>query len=159
MDPAKFLTDLNRAIFKNIERTRTDKHLTLSFLDYDGERLTISGQHEDMIIIRQDGKVERIDTGDLGLPVGLEPDIAPFIDTRQISFEKGDMVVLHTDGVTEAENSKGELFGFDRLLEDARRLHGGTAEEVVEGILDDLMAYIGTHKIHDDITLVVMRHR
>ncbi|PST21605.1 hypothetical protein C7U61_05295 [Rhizobium sp. JAB6] len=159
MDPAKFLTDLNRAIFKNIERTRTDKHITLSFLDYDGERLTISGQHEDMIIIRQDGKVERIDTGDLGLPIGLEPDIAPFIDTRQIPFEKGDMVVLHTDGVTEAENSRGELFGFDRLLEDARRLHGGTAEEVVEGILDDLMAYIGTHKIHDDITLVVMRHR
>lgn len=159
MDPAKFLTDLNRTIFKNIERTRTDKHITLSFLDYDGERLTISGQHEDMIIIRQDGKVERIDTGDLGLPVGLEPDIAPFIDTRQVPFEKGDMVVLHTDGVTEAENSKGELFGFDRLLEDARRLHGGTAEEVVEGILDDLMTYIGTHKIHDDITLVVMRHR
>ena len=159
MDPAKFLTDLNRTIFKNIERTRTDKHITLSFLDYDGERLTISGQHEDMIIIRQDGKVERIDTGDLGLPVGLEPDIAPFIDTRQVPFEKGDMVVLHTDGVTEAENSKGELFGFDRLLEDARRLHGGTAQEVVAGILDDLMAYIGTHKIHDDITLVVMRHR
>jgi sigma-B regulation protein RsbU (phosphoserine phosphatase) len=159
MDPAKFLTDLNRAIFKNIERTKTDKHITLSFLDYDGKRLTISGQHEDMIIVRQDGKVERIETGDLGLPVGLEPDIAAFIDTREIAFEKGDMVVLHTDGVTEAENSKGELFGFERLLEDARRLHGGTAEEVVKGILDDLMAYIGTQKIHDDITLVVMRHR
>ncbi|MBB6489137.1 sigma-B regulation protein RsbU (phosphoserine phosphatase) [Rhizobium lusitanum] len=159
MDPAKFLTDLNRAIFKNIERTKTDKHLTLSFLDYDGKRLTISGQHEDMIIVRQNGKVERIETGDLGLPVGLEPDIAPFIDTREIPFERGDMVVLHTDGVTEAENSKGELFGFERLLEDARRLHGGTAEEVVKGILDDLMTYIGTQKIHDDITLVVMRHR
>jgi len=159
MDPAKFLTDLNRTIFKNIERTKTDKHLTLSFLDYDGKRLTISGQHEDMIIVRENGEVERIDTGDLGLPVGLEADIAPFIDTREIAFEKGDMVVLHTDGVTEAENSKGELFGFERLLEDARRLHGGTAEEVVKGILDDLMTYIGTQKIHDDITLVVMRHR
>lgn len=159
MDPAKFLTDLNRTIFKNIERTRTDKHITLSFLDYDGERLTISGQHEDMIVIRQNGNVERIDTGDLGLPVGLEADISSFVDTREIPFATGDMVVLHTDGVTEAENSKGELFGFDRLLEDARRLHGGTAEEVVDGILDDLMAYIGTQKIHDDITLVVMRHR
>lgn len=159
MDPAKFLTDLNRTIFKNIERTRTDKHITLSFLDYDGERLTISGQHEDMIVIRQNGNVERIDTGDLGLPVGLEADISPFIDTREIPFAKGDMVVLHTDGVTEAENSKGELFGFERLLEDARRLHGGTAEEVVDGIIDDLMTYIGTKKIHDDITLVVMRHR
>jgi len=159
MNPAKFLTDLNRTIFKNIERTETDKHITLSFLDYDGERLTISGQHEDMIVIRQNGNVERIDTGDLGLPVGLEADISPFVDTREIPFAKGDMVVLHTDGVTEAENSKGELFGFERLLEDARRLHGGTAEEVVDGILDDLMTYIGTQKIHDDITLVVMRHR
>ncbi|NLR98161.1 SpoIIE family protein phosphatase [Rhizobium sp. P38BS-XIX] len=158
-DPAKFLTDLNRTIFKNIERTKTDKHITLSFLDYDGERLTISGQHEDMIIVRQNGNVERIETGDLGLPVGLEADISPFIDTREIPFGTGDMVVLHTDGVTEAENSRGELFGFERLLEDARRLHGGTAEEVVKGILDDLMAYIGTQKIHDDITLVVMRHR
>lgn len=159
MDPAKFLADLNRTIFKNIERTRTDKHLTLSFLDYDGKRLTISGQHEDMIIVRKDGRVERIETGDLGFPVGLEPDIASFIATREIAFEKGDMIVLHTDGVTEAENLKGELFGFERLLEDARRLHGGSAEEVVKGILDHLMTYIGTQKIHDDITLVVMRHR
>lgn len=159
MTPAKFLTDLNRAIFKNIARTETDKHITLSFLDYDGERLTVSGQHEDMIIVRQNGELERIDTGDLGLPVGLEADISPFIETREISFQKGDMLVLHTDGVTEAENSSGELFGFERLCEDARRLHGGTSEEVVKGILDHLMRYIGTQKIHDDITLVVMRHR
>lgn len=158
-DPAQFLTDLNRAIFKNIERTKTDKHLTLSFLDYNGERLTISGQHEDMVVVRRTGEVVRIDTGDLGLPVGLEPDISPFVAVKEISFEKGDMVVLHTDGVTEAENPKGELFGIERLCEGARRLHGRSAQEVVDGILAELMAYIGTQKIHDDITLVVMRHR
>ncbi|MEK1897709.1 MAG: SpoIIE family protein phosphatase [Rhizobium sp.] len=158
-DPSKFLAHLNRAIFKNIERTRTDKHLTLSFLDYDGERLTISGQHEDLIVIRQTGEVERIDTGDLGLPVGLESDISRFVDTREISFEKGDLIVLHTDGVTEAENPRGELFGIDRLCQSARRLHGQTAEAVKDGIIEGLMAYIGTQKIHDDITLVVMRHR
>lgn len=158
-DPSKFLAHLNRAIFKNIERTRTNKHLSLSFLDYDGERLTISGQHEDLIVIRQTGEVERIDTGDLGLPVGLESDISPFVDTREISFAKGDLIVLHTDGVTEAENTRGELFGIDRLCQSARRLHGQTAEEVKDGIIEGLMAYIGTQKIHDDITLVVMRHR
>ncbi len=158
-DPSRFLTHLNRAIFKNIERTRTDKHLTLSFLDYDGERLTISGQHEDLIVIRQTGEIERIDTGDLGLPVGLESDITPFVDTREISFQKGDLIVLHTDGVTEAENLRGELFGIDRLCQSARQLHGQSAEEVKDGIIEGLMAYIGTQKIHDDITLVVMRHR
>lgn len=158
-DPSKFLANLNRAIFKNIERTKTDKHLTLSFLDYDGERLTISGQHEDLIVIRQTGEVERIDTGDLGLPVGLESDISPFVDTREIPFKKGDLIVLHTDGVTEAENPRGELFGIERLCQSARRLHGHSAEEVKDGIIKGLMAYIGTQKIHDDITLVVMRHR
>ena len=158
-DPSKFLIDLNRAIYKNIERTRTDKHLTLSFLDYDGDQMTISGQHEDLIVVRQTGEIERIETGDLGLPVGLEPDISPFIDTREISFGKGDLIVLHTDGVTEAENLSGELFGIMRLCENARRLHGLTAEQVMNGIVDSLMTYIGTQKIHDDITLVVMRHR
>ncbi len=158
-DPSRFLTYLNRSIYKNIERTRTDKHLSLSFLDYDGERLIISGQHEDLIVVRHTGEVERIDTGDLGLPVGLEADISCFIDTREIPFQKGDLIVLHTDGVTEAENPHGELFGIERLCENARRLHGRTAEQVMNGILESLMAYIGTQKIYDDITLVVIRHR
>ncbi|APO78889.1 HAMP linker domain-containing protein (plasmid) [Rhizobium etli 8C-3] len=158
-NPSRFLSYLNRTIYKNIERTKTDKHVTLSFLDYDGERLTISGQHEDLIIIRQTGAVERIDTSDLGLPVGLESDISAFINTREIPFHSGDLIVLHTDGVTEAENPEGELFGIDRLCENARRLQGRTAEQVMNGILESLMAYIGTQKIHDDITLVVVRHR
>ncbi|MEX2695666.1 SpoIIE family protein phosphatase [Rhizobium mongolense] len=158
-NPSRFLSYLNRTIYKNIERTKTDKHVTLSFLDYDGERLTISGQHEDLIVIRHTGAVERIDTSDLGLPVGLESDISSFIDTREIPFHKGDLIVLHTDGVTEAENPEGELFGIERLCENARRLHGQTAEQVMNGILESLMAYIGTQKIHDDITLVVVRHR
>ncbi|SCW84746.1 sigma-B regulation protein RsbU (phosphoserine phosphatase) [Rhizobium mongolense subsp. loessense] len=158
-NPSRFLSYLNRTIYKNIERTKTDKHVTLSFLDYDGERLTISGQHEDLIVIRHSGAVERIDTSDLGLPVGLESDISSFIDTREIPFHKGDLIVLHTDGVTEAENPEGELYGIERLCENARRLHGQTAEQVMNGILESLMAYIGTQKIHDDITLVVVRHR
>ncbi|WP_183929605.1 SpoIIE family protein phosphatase [Rhizobium mongolense] len=158
-NPSRFLSYLNRTIYKNIERTKTDKHVTLSFLDYDGERLTISGQHEDLIVIRHTGVVERIDTSDLGLPVGLESDISSFIDTREIPFHKDDLIVLHTDGVTEAENPEGELFGIERLCENARRLHGRTAEQVMNGILESLMAYIGTQKIHDDITLVVVRHR
>lgn len=159
MEPSQFLNRVNRAIYKNIIRTSTNKHLSLAFLDYDGKRLTLSGQHEELIVVRDAAKVERIDTLDLGLPIGLEPDISPFVATREIAFGRGDMIVLHTDGVTEAENRDGELFGIDRLCESARRRYGRTAEEVKTGILEDLMAHIGTHKIHDDITLVVMRHR
>ncbi|WP_032908326.1 SpoIIE family protein phosphatase, partial [Mesorhizobium sp. LNHC252B00] len=74
------------------------------FLDFEDERVTLSGQHEDVLVVRADGNVERIDTMDLGLPVGLENDISKFIATRDIVFGSGDVIVLHTDGVTEAED-------------------------------------------------------
>jgi sigma-B regulation protein RsbU (phosphoserine phosphatase) len=158
-DPAAFLDVLNRAIYKNIERTRTDKHLTLAFLDYEPGRLTLSGQHEEVLVVRAGGEVERIDTIDLGFPIGLERDIAPFVATRDIDFAAGDVIVLYTDGVTEAESPDGRLFGLNRLAESARRLAGLDAEAIKTGILSDLRAHIGTQKIHDDITLVVMRHK
>lgn len=159
MDPSQFLNRLNRAIYKNIVRTSTDKHLSLAFLDYQAGQLTLSGQHEEVIMVRAAGTVERIDTMDLGLPIGLESDISAFVATHDIPFARGDMAILYTDGVTEAENCSRELFGIERLCASARRLSGRSAEEVKTGILDDLVAHIGTQKIHDDITLVVMRHR
>ena len=158
-DPLQFLDRLNRAIFKNLERTNSDKHLSLAFLDYENEKLTLSGQHEEVVVVRASGGVERIDTLDLGFPIGLEQDISPFVATRNIPFSSGDVVVLHTDGVTEAEGGKGELFGLERLVESTRQRHGASAQKIKDGIVEDLMAHIGTQKIHDDITLVVMRHR
>ncbi len=158
-DPRRFLDRLNRAMYKNIARTVCGKHLSLGFLDLDDRRVTVSGQHEEVVIVRADGSVDRIDTVDLGLPIGLEPDILPFVATRDIAFDNGDVIVLHTDGVTEAEGPSGRLFGLERLCESARRHRGGTADEIRKRIVADLMAHIGTQKIHDDITLIVMRHR
>lgn len=158
-DPRQFLDRLNRAIYKNIERTNTDKHLSLAFLDFENEQVTLSGQHEEVLVVRANGEIERIDTIDLGLPIGLERDISPFIATRDIPFNSGDVIVLHTDGVTEAEDRDGKLFGLERLCKSARDHHRRSAEEIKIGIIEDLMAHIGTQKIHDDITLVIMRHR
>ncbi|MBX4919419.1 SpoIIE family protein phosphatase [Rhizobium bangladeshense] len=158
-DAVKFLANLNSALFKNIVRTKIDKHLTLAFLDYDGKELILSGQHEEVVIIRSNGEIQRIDTMDLGIPIGLEADISAFIKTREIAFEKGDLILLHTDGVTEAENDAGELFGIERLCNEALRLKGQSADKVVSGIVATLMQFIGSQKIYDDITLLAVRHR
>ncbi|TIT86808.1 MAG: hypothetical protein E5W55_29890, partial [Mesorhizobium sp.] len=117
----------------------------------------LSGQHEEVLVVRADGEVECIDTIDLGLPVGLENDISPFIATHDIRFGSGDVIVLHTDGVTEAEDKDRKLFGFERLSQSAQKRHGASAEEIKTGIIEDLMAHIGIQKIHDDITLVIIR--
>jgi len=158
-DPKLFLEVLNRAIYKNIERTQTDKHLSLAFLDYLPGKMILTGQHEEVLIIRTDGRSERIDTMDLGFPVGLQSDIGPFINTIDLPFDNGDIIVLYTDGITEAESEDGVLFGLEKLEESAIRHRGGDAETIKNNIISDVMAHIGTQTIHDDITLVVLRHR
>ncbi len=158
-DNKQFLNVVNRAIFKNIERTGSDKHLTLSFVDYKDNRVTLTGQHEEVLVLRSGGAVQRIDTIDLGFPIGLEFDIAPHIGSRDIAFDSGDILILYTDGVTEAEGAGGEFFGIERLCDAAAARCDRPAADIVDGIIADLKAHIGTQKIHDDITLVVMRHR
>ncbi|SCB61882.1 sigma-B regulation protein RsbU (phosphoserine phosphatase) [Rhizobium aethiopicum] len=158
-DAVEFLANLNSALFKNIVRTRIDKHLTLAFLDYDGKEMILSGQHEEIVIVRANGEIQRVDTMDLGIPIGLEADISAFIKTRRIAFEKGDLILLHTDGVTEAANDAGEMFGIERLCSEALRLKGQSADNVVSGIIATLMLFIGSQKIYDDITLLAVRHR
>lgn len=159
-DPIRFLNVLNRTIFKNIGRTKSDKHLSLAFLDYEDRQITLSGQHEEVLLLRAGASaVERLDTQDLGFPIGLEPDIAPFILPRQLAFESGDLIALYTDGVTEAESATGELFGTERLCASLLAHRNGTAEVIVQKIIGDLMQHIGAQKVHDDITLLILRHR
>ncbi|WP_299812471.1 SpoIIE family protein phosphatase [uncultured Roseibium sp.] len=158
-DPVAFLDVLNRAVFKNITRTRSDKHLTLAFVDYHEGKVTLSGQHEEVLIIRANGETERIDTIDLGFPVGLEEDISPFVATLDMPFGPEDVLILHTDGITEAENDKGEMFGIDRLSESAHENRLKSAKGIAEAVILDVKSHIGGHKVFDDITLVVLKHR
>ncbi|WP_395684751.1 SpoIIE family protein phosphatase [Aestuariivirga sp.] len=158
-DPCAFLEVLNTAIYKNIERTKTGKHLSLAFVDYSSEQLTISGQHEEAIIIRNDGSAQRIDTIDLGFPIGLEENIHGLLSSVTVPFQSGDMLILYTDGITEAESEDGVLFGIERLVESACRVHRQTAVEAKTAIIADVRAHIGKQKVHDDITLVVVKHR
>lgn len=158
MDSCTFMKVLNNAIYKNVARTESSNNLTLSFVDYSENKITLTGQHEEMIVVRKDGSVERIETLDLGFPIGLEADISQFLNSRAIPFESGDIVILYTDGVTEAESPQGKLFGIEQLCESANRHRSGTAQEIKQNIIRDVLSHIDTQKIHDDITLVVIKH-
>src|SRR5438045_4268236 len=107
-------------------------------LDYADGRLRLSGQHEELVVVRADGHVERIKTIDLGFPIGLEPDITPFIAQVELRLESGDVVALYTDGVTEAENAARELYGLERLCEQIQCHYQRSAREIRESIIDDV---------------------
>lgn len=158
-DPIPFLDFLNRTIYKNVERMEIDKNLTLCLLNYADGLLTISGQHEEVIIVRQGGKIERIDTLDLGLPIGLDYNIAEFISYTRVELNAGDGVVLYTDGITEARNGRSERYGIERLCQMISQNWHLNSDQIKQAIIEDLRQFIGLEKIWDDITLVVLKQK
>lgn len=156
-DPAAFLSIINRVIYKNVLRIQTDKNLSLLFVDFVDSKLRVTGQHEEMIVLRENGHIEEVDTIDLGFPVGLEEDIADFVFSREVPFGHDDIAILFTDGITEAQNEAGEFYGMERLCESIRRRQKNHADDIKTGVISDLTEFIGKQKIYDDITLVVIR--
>jgi sigma-B regulation protein RsbU (phosphoserine phosphatase) len=158
-DPIKFLSALNQALYGNIQRMNTDRNLTLALLDYEKGRMTISGQHEEIIVVRANGEVQRIDTMNLGFPIGLEESIGDFLDKLILHLETDDIVVLFTDGITEAENADKEMYGVERLCQMVQKHRHLSAVEICNKIVSDLRDYIKDHKIYDDITLLVLKQK
>ncbi|MEG4034870.1 AAA family ATPase [Microcoleus sp. S36b_A4] len=158
-DPVKFLDVLNRTLYANIERIDSSKNMTLTLLDYQDSNLTLSGQHEEIIVVRTDGNIERIDTTELGFPLGLEEDIADFVSQVQVHLNLGDVVVLYTDGITEAVNINKVYYGIERLCQVTKENRHKTAEEIRQAVIDHLRQHIDKHKVFDDITLVVIKQK
>jgi serine phosphatase RsbU (regulator of sigma subunit) len=158
-DSVRFLSAINRAIYDNMQRINSDKHTSLALLDYQAGILKLSGQHEEMIVVRCNGSVERFDTMDLGFPIGLEVDIAEFVAEITVQLYAGDVVVLYTDGITEAKNMNKVLYGLNRLIEVIQINWQRSASEIKYAIIDDLRSHIGEQKIFDDITLLVLKQK
>ncbi len=156
-DPVRFLDTLNRTIFKNVQRMDSDKSLTLAILNYVDGQLSVSGQHEEILVIRVNGFIERIDTMDLGFPIGLDDPIADFVGRARVELAPGDGVVLYTDGITEAENSEGERYEMDRLCQVIAHHWPLTATQIKEAVIQDVKQFIGTSKVYDDITLLILK--
>ncbi|MEG4307540.1 protein kinase domain-containing protein [Microcoleus sp. D3_18a_C4] len=159
-DPVKLLQTVNQTLFDNVERMDSGKNMSLSLLEYRGDNiLRLSGQHEEVIVVRDSGEVERIDTIELGFPIALEADIADFIASTEIQLNSGDVVVLYTDGITEAFDMNKNQYGIEPLIEVVVLNRERSATEIKQAVIDDVRRYIGEQKVFDDITLVVIKQK
>lgn len=156
-DPTRFLSIVNKVIYQNIQRINSTKNMSLTLLDYSGGTIKLTGQHEDLIIVRKDGSLERFDTMGLGMPIGLDPDIEDFISSAEIKMEPGDLVALFSDGITEAEDASSQQYGIDRLCEVIKKNHERSSKEIKDAIIEDVLAHIGYNKVYDDITVLVIK--
>ncbi|MEA3479035.1 MAG: SpoIIE family protein phosphatase [Bacteroidota bacterium] len=103
------------------------------------------------------GSSERLETMEMahGLPLGLMPD--KDYGMGKISLTDASRLFMFTDGITEAENSKKELFGDDRLQELLLRYPGENSEQLIRILLEEIHSFVGDAEQSDDITLLLLK--
>jgi len=150
-DPATMATAINHELLKDSGDTMSVT-MMLGILDLTtGEvRLACAG-HEDPLLL-SDGKVERIRL-EGGLPLCVNESTYPL---ETLKLQPGQTLVLVTDGVTEAENGRGEFFGRDRVLVDGDP-NSGNATAIIEGIRDRVRAFEDGTEATDDLTVMAIR--
>jgi len=153
MPTFELLAIVNAAITENIKRLGESKYMTMTvFAAIDNGEFSFAGLHQDILIYRSASKtVETIETS--GMWIGIEDDITTMLPEEKFKLECGDVLVLYTDGVTEAIGQNSDMYGDENLVSSIKKFGNLSAEEIHGAIINELKDYIKL----DDLTVMVIK--
>jgi serine phosphatase RsbU (regulator of sigma subunit)/predicted enzyme related to lactoylglutathione lyase len=152
--PQRLMCSVNQLFCDN---TPDGSFATFFFAEYDditGRLRYANCGHLPALLLRGDHTVERLEA--TATVLGIFKDWDCEIGERQL--RPGDMLALYTDGITESYNSAEEQFGEQRLTEALLRHRGSSSESALTAIVEEVHRF-SPHEQHDDITLIIARHR
>ena len=152
-DPADTLTRVNNALLRRAIEARfaTMFH---GVIDLTGHLSYSNGGQEPPLVLKRDG-ISWLEAG--GPVLGLLPGATYEFDS--VTLAPGDLVVICSDGVTEARNAAGDEFGRERLIEAMSGCHGGKPAAVLERLFEAVRVFSQGTAQGDDITGLVLRYR
>jgi sigma-B regulation protein RsbU (phosphoserine phosphatase) len=113
----------------------------------------VNAGHNPLLVLNPDGSPRFIERG--GLPLGL------FKDTRYYEYylpiDAGQILVLYTDGATEAQSPDGQEYGRSRLVDAVRRCRDLSARKMIDFIYNDIFEWSGGRGATDDVTFVIIK--
>ncbi len=112
-----------------------------------------AGHNPPLLLSSQDGGTIHA-LGTTGMPIGIDEDASWSQNT--ITINPGEVLILYTDGIPDAQNLEGEFFKEKRLIEVLLNKFGANAQEIQENILDEVQVFAGDAPQFDDITLLVI---
>jgi len=149
----KLVSRMNRYACTNSQNGRRFTTAFIAEFDPASRRLTyVNAGHNDPILRRQSGAIERLGIG--GLPLGIMEDA--LYQSGEVMLQSGDWLVAFTDGVIEAENSFQQEYGEQRFL---TMLHSGAMlapAMLLNTVMVDLDRFVGNAPQHDDITCMLL---
>ena len=153
--PRDLVCALNGALYENLRnRMKRDEHVTFCLARYSPDGgLVFAGAHENILICRENGQCDSIPPN--GVWLGILEDVTTVMPETAIQLGPGDVMLLFSDGVTEADDGGGERFGIERLRALLVANHDRSPQDVRDAIMDEVLRWGG--RPQDDVTLVVVR--
>ena len=157
--PADVLHKVNRQLYPDIKE---DMFISTAYLILDhstGGVVLARAGHDAPLLYKKDSQaVEKLKPP--GMVVGI--DSGSVFERITVDFnvpiERGDCLLLYTDGVTEALDSAGDEFGIERMIESVRAsAPGNSAQAIISRVIEDVRNFVGITPQHDDITLIAIR--
>ena len=152
-DWGQLAEQVNRRMNDVRDRNRYTTLFAGSLNPVNGNLRYVNGGHNPPLLVRAAGEVVRL------MPTGPMVGLLPGVTFREgrAHLDRGDVLVIFTDGVVEAENAAGEELGDGPLAEVVLRLPRAGAEEIFEALLVEAFQHLGDGKFRDDVTLVVIK--
>jgi len=152
--PSTVLGSVNSIIRENISRLGSDHYMSLMAIRFNGSGMTFAGKHQDVIIYRSSSNKTEI-VPSTGTWLGIADNIGKYLKNSSIPLDEGDIVLLFTDGITEANNNLGEMFGQERLKQALHLYADLPVGKLLDNIMRDVKAY--SHEQMDDMTLLAIK--
>lgn len=159
-DPGEVITRTNEDVFPDLVRGTfvTCFYGIHDILDH-SLKFVRAGHNYSILYRAESGMVEVLESGGMPLGVAMGSLFEEALGTVNIDFEKGDIFVQYTDGLTEGMNPDKEEYGEERFI-DAIREHGTCdAESLLANVIKDANKFMAGHPQEDDISMLVIRRK
>lgn len=158
MPPHEFMIHANRALSHCFEKS---SFITLTMLNIDLAKKQIdmarAGHCPTLFFNAKTNKASFLASEGLGLGIVRNETYEQYIETKSIAFDKDDILLLYTDGITEAKNEEGEEFGYDLLLDIVGQHAALNAKEIIKIVMEEVMKFTNGSKPEDDYTLLAIK--
>lgn len=144
---------VNSLLFKS---TSPEKFVTLFYGELNPQQKTLfycNAGHNYPLLVHPTGRAERLEKG--GTILGAFPDVQYEVGKAQLSW--GDLLILYTDGVTEALNQREEEYGVERLLSSVRDCWEFPPQKIKERIINGVEGFSNPVSLYDDLTVMVLK--
>jgi len=158
--PKEFMVNANRAISNSLEKA---SFITASYLEINSKTKSIelsrAGHCPAIFFNSSENRAEIFEDKGLGLGIIRNDSYGNYVETRKVDYNPGDILLLYTDGITEAKNIKREEFGEERIIQIIEKSGTKAADDIKNEVINSLYKFCGKQLVDDDYTMLIVKFK